>query len=290
MGRIKVTPTRTGIDGSGYYRGADGKYYYGNPRNGYVTETIQSQKAREDRLQAERDAYNEQHRPYPRPAVAPPTQASFIESLLLAIITTVLLFRAIAALAVGFVLMFGVIAWPWYINMLAGFYMSGRGDWSVILMTVILIAVIGYYAFCVREVLVGKGIRSRRFMIVCTGTMVAPFVVYGVIMHDLGQITSNGLWGIVLGVIPALVLTYLEHRAAQEVPQGVEWFGFRVARLVTRVCPFGSLGMFVLGAVMFAIAVAGLQLLQSVMTCAMFTVLGLIMILIGLVPMMLKKQ
>lgn len=41
---MKVHGTRVGSDGTGYYRGSDGKYYYGNPQNGYLTETIESQK------------------------------------------------------------------------------------------------------------------------------------------------------------------------------------------------------------------------------------------------------
>ena len=43
---MKVRPTWTDAAGNGYYRGSDGKYYYGNVKNGYLRETIQERNAR----------------------------------------------------------------------------------------------------------------------------------------------------------------------------------------------------------------------------------------------------
>ena len=43
---MKVRPTWTDAAGNGYYRGSDGKYYYGNAKNGYLRETIQERNAR----------------------------------------------------------------------------------------------------------------------------------------------------------------------------------------------------------------------------------------------------
>lgn len=43
---MQYRPTRTGSDGTGYYRGADGNMYYGNPANGYLTETKESAQRR----------------------------------------------------------------------------------------------------------------------------------------------------------------------------------------------------------------------------------------------------
>lgn len=43
---MQFRPTRTGSDGTGYYRGADGKMYYGNPANGYLKETQESARQR----------------------------------------------------------------------------------------------------------------------------------------------------------------------------------------------------------------------------------------------------
>jgi len=43
---MKVKPTRTDSAGNGYYTGDDGKYYYGNAKNGYLTETEAEAKKR----------------------------------------------------------------------------------------------------------------------------------------------------------------------------------------------------------------------------------------------------
>ncbi len=43
---MQFRPTRTGSNGTGYYRGADGNMYYGNPANGYLTETRESVRRR----------------------------------------------------------------------------------------------------------------------------------------------------------------------------------------------------------------------------------------------------
>ena len=43
---MKVRPTWTDAAGNGYYRGSDGKFYYGNVKNGYLRETIQERNAR----------------------------------------------------------------------------------------------------------------------------------------------------------------------------------------------------------------------------------------------------
>ena len=55
--RIWVRGTRVGSDGTGRYRGEDGKYYYGNARNGYVTKTLDQQRrdADEAAIQAQPD-------------------------------------------------------------------------------------------------------------------------------------------------------------------------------------------------------------------------------------------
>ena len=55
--RIWVRGTRVGADGTGRYRREDGKYYYGNARNGYVTKTLDQQRrdADEAAIQAQPD-------------------------------------------------------------------------------------------------------------------------------------------------------------------------------------------------------------------------------------------
>lgn len=57
---VKVKPTRTDSTGSGYYRAEDGTYLYGNPKNGYMTLTLEEQKKR--RLEAEAQSATETER------------------------------------------------------------------------------------------------------------------------------------------------------------------------------------------------------------------------------------
>ena len=62
--RIWVRGTRVGSDGTGRYRGEDGKYYYGNPQNRYLTRSLDQQgregdeaaiKAQRDRIEKSRN-------------------------------------------------------------------------------------------------------------------------------------------------------------------------------------------------------------------------------------------
>ena len=55
--RIWVLGTRVGSDGTGRYRGEDGKYYYGNPQNRCLTRSMDQQRrgADEAAIQAQPD-------------------------------------------------------------------------------------------------------------------------------------------------------------------------------------------------------------------------------------------
>lgn len=54
---IRAKQTYAGSDGTGYFRGENGKYYYGNAQNGYVTKTLDQQRrdADEAAIQAQPD-------------------------------------------------------------------------------------------------------------------------------------------------------------------------------------------------------------------------------------------
>lgn len=57
--------TRTDAAGNGYYRGADGKYYYGNIKNGYLKETNEE---RTKRLAREKAQQKQKQNPGQKPA------------------------------------------------------------------------------------------------------------------------------------------------------------------------------------------------------------------------------
>ena len=55
---MKVRPTCTDSAGNGYYRGTDGKYYYGNVKNGYLKETLEERNKRLAKMRSEQKAEN----------------------------------------------------------------------------------------------------------------------------------------------------------------------------------------------------------------------------------------
>lgn len=67
MGRIKVEATDTDYAGNGYYKGNDGKFYYGNVKNGYLRETEGEKRKRlmreRNKEEAERESSREPSAP-----------------------------------------------------------------------------------------------------------------------------------------------------------------------------------------------------------------------------------
>lgn len=55
---MKVKPTCTDSAGNGYYRGTDGKFYYGNVKNGYLKETIEERNKRLAKMQSKQKTAN----------------------------------------------------------------------------------------------------------------------------------------------------------------------------------------------------------------------------------------
>lgn len=55
---MKVRPTCADSAGNGYYRGTDGKYYYGNVKNGYLKETLEERNKRLAKMRSEQKAEN----------------------------------------------------------------------------------------------------------------------------------------------------------------------------------------------------------------------------------------
>lgn len=59
---VKVTSTRTDSTGSGYYRAEDGRYLYGNPKNGYMRLTLEEQEKQRQQAEAQASAQSERQR------------------------------------------------------------------------------------------------------------------------------------------------------------------------------------------------------------------------------------
>lgn len=243
MGRnIKVTGTKVGSDGSGYFRGNDGKHYYGNPQNGYLTETEQSRRA------------------HAGSQAAPPARSysggggigggggdvGIIEVLFAAVESAVIMAFAAALFLIALAVSI-IFAWPNYINLLAEYYQRGQADLMVIMMSAVVIFLIGYFLWSVFKVCTTKRMRSRRYIIVCAIAMVVPAVPVGLFLGQLSLIPSYAFQGIVMSVFPAFILCWVEHVATKEIRGDSEWFISKIARLTARVFPFHSIGMIVFG-------------------------------------------
>lgn len=238
--KIKVTGTKVGADGTGYFRGNDGNYYYGNPQNGYLTKTKQSQRAQSQ-------------------AAAPSCASSggssggggdcgvgIIEGLLAGAISAVVAAGMIATLFIALALSVTML-WPQYISQLAGYYQRGQADLMVVIMSAVIVFLIGYFLISAVRVLQTKQMRSRRYMVVCIVAMTVPAIPVGIFIGSPGMIPLFALNAIAMSVLPAFLLCFIEHIATKTIRGDKEWFITKIARLVNRVFPFHSTGMKIFG-------------------------------------------
>lgn len=242
MGRnVKVTGTKVGADGSGYFRGDNGKMYYGNPQNGYLTETEQSRRA------------------HAGSQAAPPARSysgggrsggggatTGIEYLLDAVGAAAIVAAVVAMYLIALIAAV-VFVWPDYVGRLLSYYQRGQADLMVIMMSAVVIFLIGYFLWSAYKVVATKRMQSKRYIIVCAVAMAVPAVPVGLFIGSPTMFISYAFQGIVMSVLPAFVLCWVEHVATKEIRRDREWFVSKVARLIARVCPCHSTGMIVFG-------------------------------------------
>ena len=239
--KIKVTGTKVGADGTGYFRGNDGKYYYGNPQNGYLTETRQSQQAR-----AQKQAAPSSSGHGGTASAAGGCGVGIIEGLFAGAVSVI---WTAGMIAIFFILLIVsvVTVWPMFIGRLAGYYQAGNADLMVVIMSAVAIFLIGYFLLSVIRVCQTKTMRSRRFIIVCIIAMAIPAIPVGLILGSPAMIPQFAIEGAILSILPAFLLCFVEHLATKQIRRDKEWFATKIARLINRVFPFHSKGMIVFG-------------------------------------------
>lgn len=241
MGKnIKVTGTKVGADGSGYFRGSDGKYYYGHPQNGYLTETTQSRQAHSQPTSSD----------YSRPAGysgGGGVASGGIIEYLLAGATSVVFLAGLAATFIIGAIVSCVMVWPMYIGQLVDYYASGRAGLAVIVMSAIMAILIGYFVVCACQVFATKRMRSKHYLLVCTLLVIAASILLSILYRDPVQIVEYAIEGVFLGIFPSFLLCFVEHLATKEIRGDREWFITKIARLLCRVCPGHSKGMMIFG-------------------------------------------
>ena len=247
MGKnIKITGTKVGSDGSGYYRGNNGRYYYGNPQNGYLTETRQSQQAHSRSASSS----HSQSSGYSGGGAA---SGGVIEYLLGGIASAAFLAGIVATFFICTAVSL-VMAWPYYINLLASYYTSGQVDLAVIIMTAIVVFLIGYFFVCVYQVFATKRMKSKHYLLVCTLSMIAPSILFAVLLGRQGEIIEPALQGILMSVFPCFLLCFVEHIATKKVRGDKEWFISKISRLVGRVFPGHGVGLIIFGVLLLLFA------------------------------------
>lgn len=286
--KIKLTPTKLNADGTGYYRGTDGRQYYGHPQNGYVVETEQSKRARAAQSQAA--APSQSYASGIASGGGGGCGIGIIEGLLGGTISAIWLIGMTVAFFVLLALSV-VMVWPWYIKMLAEYFQRGQADFMVVLTSAAVAFLIFYLILSIIKVFKTKKMRSRRYILVSIITMTVPSLPVGLLLGQLELIPTFAFAGAVLSILPAFILCWVEHLATKEIRGDKEWFATKIARLLSRVFPFHTTGMIVVGVIVilfsgilkFAFDSTGAQPIGIGTGPMTYTITGILLIIGGLV-------
>lgn len=225
--KIKIEGTRVGADGTGYWRGSDGKFYYGNPsRNGYVTETLEEQQkrmraeearrqdeaAKEARKKEIENRFIPQVRPEP---YTPVISDSFGPGICIVFLLTVVIDVLYAVMAGSLIL-----AWPYhlqdlYYTYLDSYIMDNRIYRWALLKSVVTLGVIGLFVYECRMILRARKDITLEFnyqirVALFAGVSVVVFAIMYLLLPD-GKFSFFGVIaclfkGVSMAFMPALLM------------------------------------------------------------------------------------
>lgn len=264
----RVTPTRVGSDGTGYYRDSNGTYYYGNPQNGYLTKT----QAEQQRNAAQRPA-----------SVAASSQSVGSvgggHSFLLSVIAGIGIWSFLIYLGFWMLLLMSLVQlWP---NLLLSLVMSWAGmdlTPDCVLRTVNMAAVIMLFVHGVRHgrVYAGNTYRFVKYTVLITAA--------SSILIDLLS-GSFGFWspiggvedGLQLAVAPGLIFHFvLYHRS------GGRRYLHELAIVLRHIFPVPRMILKIFGIVCTLVAVAGLAIFITSSAFWLNIVAAILILLIGI--------
>lgn len=222
MGKfIKLKGTKIGFDGTGYYRDEKGKYWYGNPANGYLKETAGERnrrlrkKANEKSAREDREKMEETF----RQAIAEdPGKGSAFE-IVLGLLTGVAAGTFMAAatyiFAIAAIVFAVVLVWPQFISFMADLYMKGAVSVPLLFFTAVIIFLIGYFIRCLYIVKTKGGKRSTRFAILCIACIVIPYILLDLLSAQISllSVAERLFYGLELALLPTIVIGCAEYRA-----------------------------------------------------------------------------
>ena len=222
---IRVEKTRTGSDGTGYHRGEDGKYYYGNLQNGYLTKTLEQQRrdaeaaeaqAQEAQRQADIQAQIEEGHARRREQARSPealqnlANISFSASVGLGAFLVPVFYVALCLLA----LLSLLTAWPGLVDDLFHTYATGEAGISTILQTVNGALI---FALFLRNLPAARaGAKCVWRFAVLAVALTAIFYTAAEMVDGsfhLFNIVLHIFYGLQLASLPTLILYYMEYRS-----------------------------------------------------------------------------
>lgn len=251
----KLKGTKVGADGTGYYRGTNGRYYYGNPKNGYVRETYQSVAEREKRAAAQQDRspdiYDSMF-----DAVANNLGEVKLrpQDIIISTILSVALITFAAVTFVMYVIFYGTLySWPHYVRETIQNFARGAFDLPLILMLITLVFMLAYFSFCVHEVLSKRITRTMRYAVVSIigATVLLAFVRIFSGYIGLAEFLEAVFIAASLSALPSLILCFLGHLVTKEQRGDQRWFITRASKFICPAFIGKSTGMIVFGLLMF---------------------------------------
>lgn len=258
MGRkINIRATKVGADGTGYFRGDDGNYYYGNQQNGYLTETEYSAKQRAKRSQeTENTAFDNL-------GMAMSGGESLLGSLtqLMGVAAYTAMMQCMMISCVIFGVMATIIgAWPTYLFRIIRLIADGIVGPDIILSLVAPVTMIVMLRRSIRKVKETKVPESKKFLVICIAVPVLLdallFLLLGV--FGLGRLIDSAFNALTLACLPACILCYVEHEQTKALRGDDRTFLEVVAEMISGVFIGRSKGLMIVG---FFTALFGIMLM-----------------------------
>lgn len=285
--RMKVTPTCVGFDGVGYFRGENGKYYYGTM--GKTLTCI--------------DRKPDPPKP-PKPSASGAADKAHAQSLSskggdgvgviggffsliayalagVAAIAFIGMILAYLLIMMPIIFMFSVILLPWPVFLGVVVNDLQRGAFGVpdIIVLGATAALAVFLVICMAEVLTGKGMRMKRCFLVHTVVMTLVNGLFALVTVSLSPMVL--LKGMALAVLPTLIVAFCEHLVTKDQRNDRRWFITRIGECVIPYFPGHSIGMLLLGAISAFFAVKAMPR-EDFMVFLAFIIPGVLVFIIGL--------
>ncbi len=246
---MKIHGTKVGSDGTGYYRGSDGKYYYGNPQNGYLTETIQSQKQVAQMASVPELGYGDMNGAYSSPISC---EGGFLESVMVAvagIAAAALMAAILIAVIISSIIYCCISVWPFYFRILMESYRGGAIDLATILVTIMFVSLLVYFISNAYIIISKRQMRSKHFLFVCTIVMTILLSIVSLMAGGLtlGVFINNVLNGVAMASLPVFMLCFFEHLITKELRGDKRWFITRISMLISIIFIGHETGMIIFG-------------------------------------------